>query len=234
MQRSRFARIGLILLGVCFVVVAVRPFASARDNDAAAAKGSRPFTDRFDADKKELASTGTNPYFSLQPGDYLVLEKKGAKIKRLTVTVLNETKMIDGVETRVVEELETVDGKEVERSRNYFAICRRTNNVYYFGEDTGGAWESGVNGARFGLAMPGTPLLGARYHQEVAPGVAMDRGEVVSLTETLQTPAGRFENCLKVEETTPLEPDEREHKLFARGVGLIYDEGMTLVEHGRK
>jgi hypothetical protein len=29
---------------------------------------------------------------------------------------------------------------------------------------------SGEKGARFGLITPGTPLLGARYYQEIAPG----------------------------------------------------------------
>jgi Concanavalin A-like lectin/glucanases superfamily len=54
----------------------------------------------------------------------------------LTITVLNETKMVDGVETRVVEERETKGGKLKEVSRNYFAISKRTNDVFYFGEVT--------------------------------------------------------------------------------------------------
>jgi hypothetical protein len=35
--------------------------------------------------------------------------------------VLDETKTVDGVETRIVEERETVNGKPIEVSRNYFA-----------------------------------------------------------------------------------------------------------------
>jgi len=35
-------------------------------------------------------------------------------------------------------------------------------------------------------------LLGSRYYQEIAPGVAMDRAEVLSITDTLATPAGYF------------------------------------------
>ena len=87
-------------------------------------------------------------------------------------------------------------------------------DIYKDGRVVGyeGAWLSGVNRARFGLMMPGTPLLGARYQQEVAPKVAMDRAEVVSLTETLQTPAGKFEKCLKTEESSALEGG-KEHKL---------------------
>ena len=54
--------------------------------------------------KGDLSSTGRNRYFVLEPGFQLVLEgKEGGKTTVLTITVLNDTKMVDGVETRVVE-----------------------------------------------------------------------------------------------------------------------------------
>jgi hypothetical protein len=195
------------------------------------------FTSRFDVEKADLASIGRNPYFILEPGYTLTLEDAGV---RLVITVLNETKVVDGVETRIVEERETEKGALIEVSRNYFAISRRTNSVFYFGEDVDmykggkvlnhdGAWLSGVGGARFGLMMPGLPLMKARYFQEVAPKVAMDRAEIVSLTESIKTPAGAFTNVLKMEETTPLEPNAKEAKFYAAGVGLIQDGGLKLV-----
>jgi hypothetical protein len=148
--------------------------------------------------------------------------------------------VIEGIETRVVEERETEDGELVEVSRNYFAICNRTNSVIYFGEEVDiyedgvivgheGEWLAGVDGARPGIIMPGTVLVGARYFQEVAPGVALDRAEIVSLTATVQTPAGRFTRCLRTRETTPLEPGEVEFKSYAPGIGLIQDEVLRLV-----
>jgi hypothetical protein len=60
----------------------------------------------------------------------------------------------------------------------------------------------------------------------------MDRAEVVSLSETMETPAGKFANVLKTEETTPLEPGEKEAKYYAAGVGLLKDGPMRLVRHG--
>lgn len=54
--------------------------------------------------------------------------------------------------------------------------------------------------------MAGLVLLGARYYEEIAPGVALDRAEIISINETINTPAGKFTSCLKKEETTPLEP----------------------------
>lgn len=210
---------------------------------ALAAGGKEKFTETFAVDKAELASVGTNRFFVLAPGFQLVLEgKESGQQTVLTITVLNETKLVDGVETRIVEEKETVNGQPVEISRNYFAISKRTGDVFYFGEDvdickngkvTGheGAWLSGVEGARFGLAMPGTPLLGARYYQEVLPKVAMDRAEVVSLSEKFETPAGTFEKCLKTEETSALE-SSRGQKLYAPSIGLICDGDLKLTRYG--
>jgi hypothetical protein len=198
------------------------------------------WTSEFPIDKQDLASTGRNPYFILEPGHTVVL--RGGN-EELTITVLNETKMVDGVETRVVEERETKAGRLAEVSRNYFAISKRTNDVFYFGEDVdiyqggkvvshAGAWLSGVNGARFGLFVPGQPTLNARYYQEVAPGAAMDRVEIVSLTETVRTPAGEFKNCLKFMETTPLEPGVTDYKYFAPGIGMVQDGKLKLVKFG--
>jgi len=80
--------------------------------------------------------------------------------------------------------------------------------------------------------MPGLPLLGARYYQEIAPGVAIDRAEIIGMTVKLKVPAGSFENMLKIEETTPLEPSEKEYKLYAREIGLLKDGSLELVKYG--
>ena len=210
-------------------------FAQTKDAD------EQPWTKSFQIQEGELSSTGRNPYFILEPGYRMVLENGR---ERLTITVLNETRKIDGVETRIVEERETKNDRPMEISRNYFAISKRTDNVYYFGEDVDiykagkvssheGAWMAGVNGARFGLAMPGVPTLKAKYYQELAPGVAMDRAEIVSLSETLITPAGMFKDVLKVVETTPLERGAAEAKYYAPGVGLLQDGSLKLVKYGR-
>ena len=200
------------------------------------------WTHEFGEDKADLMSTGRNRFFILEVGYYQILEKGNV---RIVIEVLNETKMIDGVECRVVLETETKGGKLVEITKDYFVISKKTNSVYYMGEDvdvykdgkvTGhpGTWHSGVKGARYGLMMPGTPLIRGKYYQEVAPGVGMDRAEVVSLSETLTTKAGTFKNCLKTEETTPLEPGVKDYKYYAPGVGLVSDSECLLVESGFK
>ncbi len=164
---------------------------------------------------------------------------------RLVITVLDQTRVIDGVTTRVVEERETHQGQPVEVSRNYCAMSTRTNAVFYFGEDVdeykagkisghGGSWIAGVDGAHFGLMMPGQPLVGAKYYQEIAPRLAMDRAEVVSTTNRLQTPAGTFSDVLKTAETSELEPGPGEAKYYAAGVGLLRDGDLLLVRYGPK
>jgi hypothetical protein len=70
-----------------------------------------------------------------------------------------------------------------------------------------------------------------KYYQEIAPDVAMDRAEILSLNEVVTTPAGIFTNVLKVEETTPLEPGVKENKFHAPGIGLIQDADLKLTKY---
>lgn len=207
--------------------------------------GEETFTDAFGENDGDLGPTGANPYFVLEPGYVLVLE--GSEDERqvtITIAVLDETKKIAGIEARVVEERESVGGELHEITRDYFAISKRTNNVYYMGEDVdvykggkivdhGGSWLHGEKGARYGLIMPAVPLLGARYQQEIAPAVGMDRAQIVSLTEAYECPAGKFEGVLVTEESTPLEKG-KERKRYARGVGLLQDGACKLVKYGRR
>jgi hypothetical protein len=195
----------------------------------------------FDVDKTDLTASGRNEHFILEPRYQLTL---AAGAEKLVITVLDETKLVDGVETRVVEERETRNDQLVEVSRNYFAISQSSKDIYYFGEDVDiykdgtvasheGSWLAGLAGARFGLAMPGQAQPGAMYYQEFAPRSAMDRARIVSTTETLVTPAGTFNKCLKVEETTPLEPATKEYKYYAAGIGLIRDGSLKLTRYGK-
>ncbi len=203
---------------------------------AAQAPQKTDFRTTFPVDKAKLSSTGRGAYFILEPG-YKLHFQSGKDT--LIITVLEETKVVDGVTTRVVEERETEGGKLAEISRNYFAVDNATGDVYYFGEavdmyENGkvtsheGAWLSGVNGAKFGLLVPGAPRVGDRYYQESAPKVAMDRAEVVAVNAEVKVPAGAFRNCLHTKESSALESGS-EDKYYAPGVGLIKDADFALV-----
>ena len=61
--------------------------------------------------------------------------------------------------------------------------------------------------------MEANPEVGDQ--QEFAKGIAEDRAEIVSLTDSVCVPYGCFNNVLETKETTPLEPGVEEHKFFA-------------------
>lgn len=216
--------------------------AACRSAPARLAELDDGFTREFPVEATDWCTSVRNRYFVLEPGYRLVLENPVRKL-RLEIRVLDETLLVDGVRTRVVEERETRGGVPIEISRNYFAASKRTHNVYYFGEDVDvyrdgalasheGSWRAGVDGARYGLAMPGDAQPGARFYQELAPGMALDRSEIRSAVASIQTPAGVFERCLDVEESSPLEPGALESKIYAPDIGLVQDEGLLLCEYG--
>ena len=243
-QRSLHAPLSLLLVAALVTIAADAPVAGAAQSES----DKRPFTTAFRLADCTFRSTGdANPFFILDPGHTLVLRGEEDKEEvEVRITVLGETENIavpglGNVRTRVVEEREWVDGEIAEVSRNFFALCAETSDVYYFGEDVDNyedgvivdhhsAWRAGVDGAMPGLAMPGTFLLGSRYFQEIAPGEALDRGENVGMQLTVATPAGTFADCVSVFETSPLEPSSKGLKVYAPGVGLIVDETLALEE----
>jgi hypothetical protein len=214
------------------------------DTEQAESEGENEYTSSFRAEDCTFTSTGRNPFFILEPNYQLVLSGGDAgDVAQVMITVLNETRDVNGTETRVVEERETLGGELAEISRNFFAICEETNSVFYFGEEVDdyensiliaheGAWLAGEGANKAGVIMPGTILLGARYYQEIAPDIALDRAEIIDMGEVIQTPSGDFTDTLITQETNPLEPDVAELKYYAAGIGLIQEEDLKLERYG--
>ena len=203
--------------------------------EAPGGEQGKKWTSSFGQENCTFSSVGKNRFFILEPGHQLVLESRREKV---VITVLEQTKKIGSVETRVIEEREEKNGKLVEVSRNFFAICREHGDIFYFGEEVddykdgkivahSGAWRADEKNSKAGIIMPGTILLGARHYQEIAPN-AMDRAEIIRDDVTMKTPAGTFSNCITVEETSGLDPDEKCYKTYAPNVGLIQDEDLLL------
>jgi len=231
---ARILALPLVLLAGC----------SGASQSAAPGVDEEGFQWLFEVDPTDWASSGRNDWFVLEPGYCLTLENE-RKTEQVVIRVLDETKLVDNVETRVVEERETAYGKLKEVSRNYFALSQRTKDVYYFGEDVDqykngvldsheGSWLAGVDGARFGLMLPAKPVPGALWYQELAADVALDRSQVKALDKGFAAPAGNFTGCLEVEETTPLDPAEKSKKLYAPGVGLVQDGSLRLMSYGKQ
>jgi hypothetical protein len=204
------------------------------------------FTSSFMFERCKFDTIGENPFFPLRPGWQIVLESDE---EMATITVLQETRWVNGVKTRIVEEFEwEKDGEElvpVERSLNFMAYCRQTGSLGYFGEqvfffdDEGnpfpgtGAWQHRLNGALAGIIMPGTILVGGGYYQEIAPAdSALDKGRIVALHDECEVGEFEFENCVEIVDTTDCDPDSEDTKIYAEGVGNVQDEDLEVTKFG--
>lgn len=180
------------------------------------------------ADPADFVDEVDNPWLPLTPGSVWVYVDGGEKV---TVTVTEETRVVQGVTTTVVEQ----SGAWAASERLYAQDDR--GNVWLFGEVRDDrAWEAGVDGARAGLAMPAEPRLGDGYALASAPGVAEDRATVLAVDATVRVAYGTFDRALQTQESTPLDPDRVQRAYYAEGVGLVLtqlvgsDEAVELVK----
>lgn len=208
----------------------------------AAVDGSVPY--RPAIDPADFGTTIDNPFMPLVPGTAFIYEGAG---ERIEVTVTSDTRQVMGVETVVVRDTASVDGKVIEDTFDWFAQDG-AGNVWYFGEDTkafeddpagdpAGSWEAGVDGAQPGIVMLADPLGGDVYRQEFYAGEAEDLALVRQLDGAVTVRLGSYDHVLVTEEWTPLEPKNIEHKFYVKGIGLVGerlvvggDEKVDLVE----
>jgi hypothetical protein len=181
----------------------------------------------------EFTTNINNPYFPVLPGSswkVRVTDQNGAKLIQ-TIKVTNRTKLIaDGVTARVVNDVVRDHGKVEEKTKDWYAQDIQ-GNVWYFGEDTvafhhgkkdrSGSFEAGVNGADAGVAMPAHPTVGMTYREEYSEGHSMDRSRILSVDAQAGAPFGHFTNVVMAQDTTPLEPNVLELKLYAPGIGQV-------------
>ena len=185
----------------------------------------------------------TNRYFPLQPGTVWTYRGEDSVIK---VAVTNRTRRIMGVDCVVVRDTVSVAGKVEEDTFDYYAQDRQ-GNVWYFGESTAeyvngyivsidGTFIAGQESAKPGIIMPAKPALGATVRQEFALDEAEDLARYERVGGTLTTRFGTYRNVLKTFEFTPIEPEARENKYYAPGIGnvltvdLVTGEREVLVE----
>jgi len=192
-------------------------------------------------DPANFVDTITNPYFPLIPGTVFIYEGKSADgLVHDEFLVTHNTKVILGVTTVEVHDTVTTNGRLTEDTLDWFAQDK-DGNVWYFGENTmelidgrpstlSGTFTSGVNRAKPGIIMEAHPVIGDFYRQEFDLANAEDFAEVQSLSDTVSVPFGKFTHCLRTKETTPLEPDLREAKWYASGVGNILTKDLTTGE----
>jgi hypothetical protein len=190
------------------------------------------------------AGVAPNPYFPLIAGTQWIYQGGDETI---TVKVTDKTKLIEGVTCRVVNDVVKKNGVVIEDTDDWYAQDV-TGAVWYCGEiardfelfagdvpadpelvDIGGSWKTGREGAKPGFIMLAQPTVGMAYRQEMLLGDAEDVAEVVDISASENVPAAACNgNCLVTRDFSALEPDAKEHKFYAPGVGLILevdDEG---------
>jgi hypothetical protein len=223
-------------------------------NDASATTVVLPRgDDPVDLDPSAFDIDIDNPYWPMSPGSqwtYREIDEEGAEL-RVVVTVTPATKNIaNGVTARVVRDSVTRDGELIEDTFDWYAQAS-DGTIWYLGEDTAefeegeivstaGSFEAGVDGALAGVVMPAEPADGMRYRQEFYEGEAEDNGEILSVEEQVDAPAGHYDDVVLTKDTITIEPDVVEYKMYARGVGPVVVFGVSggggreeLVDFGR-
>lgn len=192
-------------------------------------------------------SVTPNPWFPLVQGNRWVyegsFEEDGETItETITVTVLNETKLIDGITCVVVRDVVEVDGELLEDTDDWFAQDV-DGNVWYCGEEVkdyewfdgdepplpelvsdDGSFKAGRDGDKGGILLPQDPVVGDLFRQELSVGNAEDVVEILATDGNENAIAASCSNaCLVTRDFTPLEPDAEENKYYAPGIGLILE-----------
>jgi hypothetical protein len=192
-------------------------------------------------DPADFTTEIDNPYWPMAPGTrwtFRETDGEGGEAKVVVIVTNLTKKMANGITARVVRDTVTEDGEIVEDTNDWYAQDAE-GNIWYLGEDTAefeegkvssraGSFESGVDGALPGIAIPADPQPGMEYRQEYYKGEAEDSGRVLSTDELAEVPAGRYRDALLTKDFTPLEPDVLEYKLYAKGVGPV----LTLTASG--
>ncbi len=228
------------LIGVLAASLAVT--ACGGDESGAASAGSDlpQGSEPVELDPADFTSEVDNPYWPMTPGSRWIYSETetGEPDLKVEVTVTNRTKMIaNGIEANVVHDVVTENGEPIEVTDDWYAQDS-DGNVWYMGEETveyengkpvtrAGSFEAGVDGAQPGIIMPANPEPGLAYRQEYYKGEAEDTGEIVSVGEQAEVPAGHYEDVLVTKDENPLEPKVLEFKFYAPEVGPVLAVGVS-------
>lgn len=180
----------------------------------------------------------TNPFLPLASLKQDILEGtedgKKVRIERTMKPDIHKTFQMgaQAVEALVMEDREFEDGELTEVTLDYFAQSD-DGTVWYLGEDVdeykdgkvsghSGAWLYGKDTQTPGVILPGKPKVGDRFKSEDVSATISESDEVVSISETVKTPAGIYHDCVRVREA--LADGSIEFKCYAKGVGVVQEQ----------
>ena len=231
---SRLLFVSVVLAAIACGGILVHYFSSRASMRSETGKES-PYWDRISqVDLKNLVTIGKNRFFNLEPG-YRLRYTSGEATR--TMTVRRKTKVIDGIETRVVEEKEEEYNQPTKVVWRYYALDKTTSALYCFGVHSqtycngrligNQGWRSGAHAAMFTLVLPADPQVGDILVRNHRPDTPRRREEVIDIAAKVVTPAGTFTNCVCTETKGRR---ENKVKVFAPGVGLVQDGPFALVK----
>ena len=197
-------------------------------------------SDPVTLDPADFTAAIDHPFWPMTPRTrwvYRETDEAGRHI-RVVITATTETReLANGVTARIVRDSVTADGELIEDTFDWYAQDT-AGAIWYLGEDTAefengkvssrrGSFEAGVDGALPGIMLPAAPEVGMAYRQEYYAGEAEDNGEVLSLDEMAQVPAGFFSGALLTKDTITIKPRVLEYKLYAPEVGPVMTIGVS-------
>jgi hypothetical protein len=215
---------------------------------SAPARGSAPpapGTPCATLDPALFVSIIDNPYYPLPVGRTLVYRGvKDGQTQVDRVRVSSETKLIGGVTATVVRDVARHGTKVLEATTDWFAqdvdgnVCYLGEETKHFGPngqvDTSGSWEAGADGAVAGIVMLADPQVPDAYRQEYYVGQAEDTAWITNTSGSITVPYGTVRDVVTSLETSVLEPDVIDQKVYAPGLGIVLERAIAGdVEFGR-
>ncbi len=191
-------------------------------------------------DPESFTSAIDNSWLPMPAGYTYVYEGETEEgLEHIEVTFSADTRMVMGVECRVVRDKVWVDGEFVEDTWDWYAQDSQ-GNIWYFGEDSydfedgawvlsSGSWEANVDGAQPGIYMHAVAEIGVDYRQEYYFNHAEDMARVLETNASATIGLGTYTDCRITLDWNPLEEGSEETKTYAPGVGQIRE---TIMETG--
>lgn len=220
-----------------------------------------PDFDPDDFDTDFVNPPNLNPYLPVKIGNFWAYEGGGETntvemlpktklIEDVTCLVSRDLVKVGGVDLEDTDDWfgQRKDGAVVYCGEEVkdFATFAGDNPVERELVEIEGSFKVGRDGDRHGTLMPGTPEVGRTYRQEWSPGNAEDAATILSTTYSFgddpeldafvpQALADHLcdHDCIVTFDFSPLEPEAREHKFYALGIGVFLEVDLTNGEINR-